>query len=406
MDIKRRRHALLNSIEKGAIVLFSGYEIQRSADEAYPFSVNRNFYYLTGINQKESYCVLTKEEENLYILDNDEKLARWIGYNLFVDEAKEISSFENVSTYSNNIDDVLKSVAENNDIVYLDLENTSYLGGVNQGERIKNILLSFNNNLVIKDIYQEIINLRAVKDSEEIEMLKHSIHITNLALNDLLKNLKYMNNEKECQSLFEQKIANYGHAETSFATIAASGKNATILHYSNNNQKLNSDDMILFDLGARVNFYNADISRTYPLNGKYEGLKKQIYELVLSCNKKIIEMVKPGLSISDLQEETKNILSRGLMDLGLINNKEELDRYYFHNVSHHLGLDTHDPMSRNKPLIAGNVITVEPGLYISEYNIGVRIEDDVLVTEDGHINLSQEIIKEISAIESLIKEND
>lgn len=406
MDIKRRRHALLNSIEKGAIVLFSGYEIQRSADEAYPFSVNRNFYYLTGINQKESYCVLTKEEENLYILDNDEKLARWIGYNLFVDEAKEISSFENVSTYSNNIDDVLKSVAENNDIVYLDLENTSYLGGVNQGERIKNILLSFNNNLVIKDIYQEIINLRAVKDSEEIEMLKHSIHITNLALNDLLKNLKYMNNEKECQSLFEQKIANYGHAETSFATIAASGKNATILHYSNNNQKLNSDDMILFDLGARVNFYNADISRTYPLNGKYEGLKKHIYELVLSCNKKIIEMVKPGLSICDLQEETKNILSRGLMDLGLINNKEELDRYYFHNVSHHLGLDTHDPMSRNKPLIAGNVITVEPGLYISEYNIGVRIEDDVLVTENGHINLSQEIIKEISDIESLIKEND
>ena len=114
MDFKKRRNALLNNIENGAIVLFSGFEMQRSADEAYPFSVNRNFYYLTGINQKETYCVLTKNRENLYILNNDEKLARWIGYNLFVDEAKDISSFDNVSTYDN-MEDILKAVAPKKD---------------------------------------------------------------------------------------------------------------------------------------------------------------------------------------------------------------------------------------------------------------------------------------------------
>lgn len=404
MDFKKRRNSLLNLIEEGTILLFSGFEVQRSADESYPFSVNRNFYYLTGINQKETYCVLSKENEQLYILDNDERLARWVGYNLFVDEAKEISNFKNVSTYKD-INNVLKEVALNNKVVYLDLEKTNFLGGVNQGERLTNLLLSYNKDLIIKDIYQDIISLRAVKDEEEIKALKHSIHITNLALNDLMKNLSSLTNEKECQALFEQKIACYGHAVTSFDTIAASGKNATILHYNVNNQNLNKEDLILFDLGARVNFYNADISRTYPLNKKYSSLQKQIYELVLSCNKQIINLVKPGISILSLQEQTKEILSNGLIELGLIKQKDELDKYYFHNVSHHLGLDTHDPMDRKENLIPGNVITVEPGLYIPEYGIGVRIEDDVLVTENGSINLSEEIIKEVKDIELYLLEN-
>ena len=404
MDFKKRRNSLLNLLEEGTILLFSGFEVQRSADESYPFSVNRNFYYLTGINQKETYCVLSKENEQLYILDNDERLARWVGYNLFVDEAKEISNFKNVSTYKD-INNVLKEVALNNKVVYLDLEKTNFLGGVNQGERLTNLLLSYNKDLIIKDIYQDIISLRAVKDEEEIKALKHSIHITNLALNDLMKNLSSLTNEKECQALFEQKIACYGHAVTSFDTIAASGKNATILHYNVNNQNLNKEDLILFDLGARVNFYNADISRTYPLNKKYSSLQKQIYELVLSCNKQIINLVKPGISILSLQEQTKEILSNGLIELGLIKQKDELDKYYFHNVSHHLGLDTHDPMDRSKSLVPGNVITVEPGLYIPEYGIGVRIEDDVLVTENGSINLSEEIIKEVKDIELYLLEN-
>lgn len=404
MDYKNRRNNLLDHIEKGAIVLFSGYEIQRSADESYPFSVNRNFYYLTGINQKETYCVLTKEQERLFILENDEQLARWVGYNLFPNEAKEISNFENVETY-NEIENVLKDVALNNEIVYLDLEKSSFLGGVNQGERIKKLLLSFNEKLIIKDIYSEILKLRAVKDDEEIEELKKSIHITNLALKDVMKNLHNLGNEKECQSLFEKKIADYGHAVTSFNTIAAGGKNATILHYSVNNAKLNKKDMILFDLGARVNFYNADISRTYPISKKYNSLQRKVYEIVLNCNKKIIETIKPGLSISFLQEKTKNILAEGLIELGLITNKEEINKYYFHNVSHHLGLDTHDPIDRKLPLVKGNVITVEPGLYIPEYNIGVRIEDDVLVTEIGSLNLSEEIIKECDDIEKFMEGN-
>ena len=141
-------------------------------------------------------------------------------------------------------------------------------------------------------------------------------------------------------------LASLANAKTSFPTIAASGMNATTLHYSTNNQEFKYEDMILMDLGASVNLYNADITRTYPHLGKYSSLQKQIYEIVLNCNKKIIEMIKPGLTILDLQNETKRLLADGLLKAKIIENNDELSEYYFHNISHHLGLDTHDPMNR------------------------------------------------------------
>ena len=160
------------------------------------------------------------------------------------------------------------------------------------------------------------------------------------------------------------------------------------------------------DLGACISFYNADITRDYPHNGTFNQKQKEIYELVLKCNKTIIDMIKPDLTIKDLQEKTKEILADGLIKLGIINTKEELSKYYFHSVSHHLGLDTHDPMDRKTPLKAGNVITVEPGLYIEELGIGIRIEDDVLVTSNGSECLSKDIIKEVHEIENYIMQHE
>lgn len=405
MNYLNRRRRLLEKVAEGTILLFSGYEVLRSADESYPFSVNRNFYYLTGISQRETYCVLNRNQESLYILENDDQLAKWVGYNLFPKEAKKISQFNDVETYGN-IELVLKDIALSNKVVYLDLERSSFLGGINQGERLKSLLLSFNPNLEIRDIYNEIVLLRSVKDSDEIEALRHSIHITKLALDEVISNLPNMVNEKEVQSLFEQKISSFGFAETSFSTIAASGKNATILHYSTNRDTFNKEDMILLDLGARCNFYNADISRTYPHFGKYSKLQRDIYNVVLNCNKEIIKSVKVGITIKELQLKTKELLANGLIELGVIKEFDEINEYYFHNVSHHLGLDTHDPMSREVPLVEGNVITVEPGLYIPHLNIGIRIEDDVLVTSNGAENLSQEIIKEIEDIELFMQEKN
>lgn len=398
MDYLSRRNKLLNEIKNGTIILFSGSKILKSADEEYPFEVNKNFYYFTGINQPETYLVLSKKKEHIYILPNNEKLARWVGYNLTCQEAKQISNCKKIST-NRLIFNNLKKIAKEEKIIYLDLTKSSFHGEINQGQRIKNFLLKENPNLKIKDISKKIYDLRAVKDNDEIEALRKSISITKLALNAVMENIKKLNTEKECQALFEERIASLGLARPSFPTIAAAGKNATTLHYSSNNQSFNTNDLILMDLGACINFYNADITRTYPHNGIFNQEQKEIYELVLKCNKTIINMIKPNLTIKDLQEKTKEILADGLINLGIINNKDELNKYYFHGVSHHLGLDTHDPMNMKTPLKEGNVITVEPGLYIKEMGIGIRIEDDVLVTQNGSECLSKDIIKEVSDIE-------
>jgi Xaa-Pro aminopeptidase len=166
---------------------------------------------------------------------------------------------------------------------------------------------------------------------------------------------------------------------------------------------INDGDLVLFDLGAKADLYCADISRTYPANGKYSSLQKTIYETVLTANKNVIAMIKPGLTLKDLQDYTIGFYQKELMRLGLIDNPEEVKDVYYHNVSHHLGIDTHDVSDRSLPLEAGNVITVEPGLYFKKYGIGVRIEDDVLVTETGSENLSKEIIKEVADIEKAIQ---
>ena len=403
MDYLNRRKKLISKIEDGIIILFSGRKILKSADEAYPFEVDKNFYYLTGLDQDETYLIMSKNNERIFTLPNDENLARWVGYNFTIEEVKNISSCEDVET-NENIENVLNKIALENKHIYLDLTESSFLGGINQGERLKKLLLSKNSNLVIEDISKEILALRAVKDQDEINALRHSILITKLALEEVMKKMKSFTNEKEAQAFFEERIASLGHARTSFPTIAAAGFNATILHYSDNNQQFNNEDMILMDLGACINYYNADITRTYPHLGKYNELQKTIYNIVLNCNKKIINLIKPGITIKFLQDQTKKILYEGLKRNDLIENEDELIEYYFHNISHHLGLDTHDPMARLVPLQEGNVITVEPGLYIRKLGIGIRIEDDVLVTSTGSENLSKDIIKEIDDIEAFMKE--
>ena len=198
----------------------------------------------------------------------------------------------------------------------------------------------------------------------------------------------------------------YGRAHDrttlAFDTIVATGKNATCLHYPTQNDTIKEDDLILFDLGYNFEEYSADISRTFPVNGKFTGIQKIIYEAVLNCNKAVIAYAKPGLTLKDLQQFASDFLKKECVRLKLMDESEDIRNYYYHSVSHHLGLDTHDIADREKPLEKGNVITVEPGLYFAKYNTGVRIEDDVLITLDGAVVLSKNIVKEIYEIESLM----
>ena len=245
--------------------------------------------------------------------------------------------------------------------------------------------------------------MRMVKSDYEISELRKAITNTNKGLKAVLNELEPNKYEYEMANLFKYTISKDNNAVLSFNTIAASGSNAIILHYPNPMGMMHNGDLLLLDLGSDHNFYKADISRTYPINGKYNDLQKKIYETVLECNELIIDYIKPGLTIADLQKKTREFFFDRLKEMGLVEKEEDLMKYYYHNISHHLGLDTHDISLRELPLEKGNVITVEPGLYIKEYGIGVRIEDDVLVTENGSECLSKEIVKSVKDIENLMK---
>lgn len=394
--------------DNSLVVLYSGALKQSSADESYPFRVNTNFYYLTGIDQDNAYLVCTKVrgeiEEHLFIYENDPIKVKWIGAYLYPNEASEISGIDNIH-FVKEFDAFLLKQAKRKGIknICLDLEKTGFDGQVDFGKVLKDKVNAYCFDKKIVDIYQTITLIRGIKEAYEIEIYQKAVDTTKLALEEVMKELPKLEYEYEVQGLFEYQIKKISNAGVSFETIAASGKNAAILHYHANNEKLEGRNMILLDLGAEVGKYHADITRTYPIKGKYGELERKIYESVLACNKHIISIIKPGVTILDLQKETILFLQEECLKHGLIQNKEDIKYHYFHGISHHIGLDTHDPHPRySGTLVPGMIISVEPGLYFEDLGIGVRIEDDILVSENGCINLSKDIIKEVDEIEAFM----
>ena len=205
--------------------------------------------------------------------------------------------------------------------------------------------------------------------------------------------------EYQAESVFNYTITNNGADGNAFDTIAASGENAVILHHIENDSKVKKDNLILMDLGAQYNQYASDISRTLPVSGKFTERQKELYNIVLNTQKEVIKIMIPGTPFSKMNEIAKEFFAKELINLGLIQNEEEVAKYYYHGVGHYMGLDTHDLGSREVDLQPGMVITCEPGLYIAEENIGIRIEDDILITEKGNEVLSKAIIKEVDDIE-------
>ena len=413
-EYAQRREKIYNSIEDNSVViLFAGAAPKRSADENYEFVVNRNFYYLTGIKQECSIFLAYKQDgivtDYLFILEENENIEKWTGRRLKVDEAREISGINNVldlTSYHSELDLILskkKIGIEKLNTLYLDLEPNNLLDDNKTTKVIAEELTLNYPWLTVKDIYRTIILKRMVKSPAEVSEIQEAINKTNLGLKNILKKIRPGLYEYQLSSLFYYTIQDYDHSELSFPTICASGENATTLHYPFANSLIKDNDLVLFDLGSENNLYCGDISRTYPASGTFTEKQKEIYSIVLNCNKEIIKAIKPGVTLKELNTLATEILAKGLLNLGIIQNESEIKKYYFHSIGHHLGLDTHDPSDRDLPLVPGNVITDEPGLYIKELGIGIRIEDDILVTEDGSYNLSNSIIKEINDIEKALK---
>ena len=258
--------------------------------------------------------------------------------------------------------------------------------------------------LNIHNLYSTLANMRMVKSDCEVENIRTAIEKTRIGIEAMMKASKPGLFEYELEAHYDFNAKLSGVQEKAFHTIAASGINATVLHYEANNSQTQDGDLILFDLGCAWNHYAADISRTFPVNGKFSPRQKEIYQAVLDVEKAVIEAIKPGIKVSDLNKLARDLLADKCRILGLIgDNKEDVSKYYYHGIGHSLGLDTHDVGGREYVLAPGMVITIEPGLYIEEEQIGIRIEDDILVTEVGFENLSASIIKEINDIETFMK---
>lgn len=410
---KKNREKLMEKIEDNSvIVLFAGNAPKKSGDENYPFTPNRNFYYFTGINEEGPILMLSKIKgivnERLFIKEIDEERERWVGKSIRSNEAEEISAVKNID-YLGNFKEYLNRVfSESEEMnLYLDMERDSFYELETIGENFSEEVKKRYPFVRIKNIFPKIIPLRMVKSEEEIKEMKKAIEITIKGVESLMKNAKSGMKEYELEAYYEFVCRSNGIKDYAFKTIAAAGKNATILHYVDNNSEIKDGDLILFDLGAQNNYYNADITRTFPVNGVFSERQKEVYNAVLRVNERVIKTIKPGLEYKELNKMATEWIAEECINLGLIKDKKEVSKYYWHSIGHSLGLDTHDISNKDRNTIfkEGMVWTVEPGIYIEEESIGIRIEDDVLITSDGVQVLTKDMIKTVEDIEEFMKKS-
>lgn len=389
-------------------VLFSNVAPRESLDQSHKFSVDRNFFYLTGINKENMVLVISKVNgvvtEQLFIPPVNELYEKWYGILLRHNEAEEISGISSIldrEEFENNLASKLSSMD-----IYENLYIVTTLATMEETEdQYKALARKIRNQFPTVNILNGLpilMELRVHKQPEEIEEIQTSIKYTKESLEFLMKNLKPGMYEYEVRAHYEYQLM-LRNSGPSFATIAASGKNAVILHYIDLQNKINDGDMVLCDLGALSNMYASDITRTYPVNGKFTARQKDIYNIVLGAQDVTMDMMKPGVLEKDVNDAVIKYFAKELKAIKLIKDDSEVSKYYYHGVGHPLGLDVHDLRCRDKKIAENNVYTVEPGLYIAEEGIGIRIEDDILVTKDGNINLSKDIIKTVNDIENFMK---
>ncbi|MBC8385694.1 MAG: aminopeptidase P family protein [Candidatus Cloacimonetes bacterium] len=397
--LTKRREKLAKKLKKDEIIIV--FAASEKHDTGY-FQQENNFLYLTGLEVPNAILIVYKGKEKpvneLFIERNIPEMVVWEGEKMLPEKAKEQSGIENISF----LDEFERKIGS-----YLLIKKRCYINRIFSGLNsplnkqqlfIKSVRDRFP-GLTFEDFTEIIRSLRMIKDKWEIEQIRKAIDITAKGISKIFRNAKSGMMEYELEAILNYEITKAGMRHLGFKSIIAGGKNAATLHYVHNNSKIGKNVLILMDVGASCNNYSADISRTFPISGKFTVRQKAVYNEVLKINKKIIEMIKPGVGLKELNDKTVELIKAALIKLKLIKDEKDYKKYYMHSVSHHLGLDTHDIGKRDSILKAGNVITVEPGIYILDEKIGVRIEDDILVTKTGYQNLSENIPKEIEDLE-------
>ena len=419
---KENRKDFAKEMEKSSVyIAFAGKASIRTADQVCRFTPKRNFYYLTGLENPAIILVIYKDKEGevtetLYLERYDELVAKWDGAVLNKESAEKTSGivkFRELEQFEPDIARTLFGVDKLK--VLMDLENRYFLPGTTSELRFAARLRESYPHVTVENAFPILARLRTVKSKAEVKFIRKACEITGEAIAYMMKHSKPGMMEYEFTAYFDFHLRMAGVKEHAFSTIAASGGNAAVLHYKDNKDKTADGDLILFDLGASWGYYAADISRTFPVNGKFNERQKELYNIVLEAQKKVIAKIKPGLPYKELNETVVEHYSKELARIGLISvnekdkdkqkeeEKKAVAKFYYHGVSHHLGLDVHDPnRMKDDVLKKGMVLTVEPGLYIADENIGIRIEDNVLVTENGCEVLSAAIPRTVEEIEALM----
>lgn len=430
-----RRKELAKLIGKDSIaIIFGNTVINKSFDGNYQFKQFKNFYYLTGFKEPEAALVIApngikfgkqekKYNEILYVRPKDKQREIWDGARV---------GFENVNKELG-INKALENTRINNLMNIAWLRNFTKVY-INFGEMLKLTQKSAQwvraliDSLNIIAAHAEVIDisyimakLRREKTKEEIEKMKKAAEITINSYNKTMKEIKPGVPELKIQALLEYNYKSEGSEDIAYHPIVASGENACTLHYELNNGIMKDGEILTIDSGAEFEYYCCDITRSFPINGKFTKEQKEIYEIVLRANKECIKRIKPGVSFNKLSKFSWEILSEGLFKLGILKDKKKIGNYAVHGLGHHIGLDTHDAVQAEKKLgnnyeilRPGNIITVEPGLYFrndmkeipKKYrDIGIRIEDVVLVTKSGNINLTEKMVKEVRDVEHMMKKD-
>ncbi len=408
MNYEARRRAILDQMDDNSVlILYSGEALHRSADAYYHFEENKNFFYLTGLRRENMVLVMKKAcgdtAQFLYIEEIDPTAERWTGKMMTMEETKAVSGIQDVR-YLSRFDAQMQYMLNGSGITacYFDCHRNSRsdLPDYNL-VKAQQFAKDFP-GITVKNLWHMAAVLRMQKDDDEVGKIREAIAITKQGLEEVLSTLKPGMKEYQAQANYEHVLYYQGSEGPSFPTIAGSGKNGCMMHYETNRDTCEDGTLLLLDLGTRVDGYCSDITRTYPVNGKYTERQRAVYDIVLRANKEVSAHAKPGMATRDLNDICKKVLAQGCMELGLIQSEDEIGKYYMHSVSHHLGIDVHDVTADAVKLQKGSVISDEPGLYIDEWEIGIRIEDDLLITEDGCQVLSDAVIKEPEEIEAFM----
>ena len=406
--IERRKRFAETMTDNSFYFVCSGNLVESTDDANYIFQPYRNFVYMTGLKDVDATLVISKlagkVSETLFMHIPSEHELRWMGTRFDAEEIKAKTGVANLVP-NENWDIFISRTMFRNDIqtIYIDMARWDMNYPANEAQKRANRLKEIYPYINLKNAYHTICKMRTIKDSAEIAAHRKAAEITEEAVKNLMSNMLPGMTESHIEAYYDFVLKKHGCKFPAFTTIAATGKNACIMHYVDNDTVAQDGDMILFDLGAQWDLYCTDVSRTFPVNGKFTERQKQLYNIVLKGLEVAESLSKPGQLKNELQQISKKVMAEELVKIGMIEKEEDISKYYFHGSGHFIGLDVHDVGDTADTVLEENMMfTLEPGLYFDDEKIGIRIEDTILITKDGCEVLSGGIPKTVEEIEEFM----